>query len=378
MFDIKKILSRSWHILWNYKVLWIFGFILALGAGGADFGNQSRYSFEDGARGPNGEPRAPEGWEIESWEDLQGDTFGEKMNDAFRQVRAVVENLREQYPEEFRMGVAVAVTAVVVAFVFGILVAVLRYVSEMAAIRMVDEYEGTGVKVGFRQGWRYGWSRDTWRLFWVNFVVHLPALVLFVVIGLVVWWIFSALMSGVQWSIISSVIAGSGLIFLAAFTTAILMVVLYVVRDLAWRMIALEGKAVREGLREAWAMLRRQWKNAGLMWLVMTGIRIAWSITFVILIIPLLVVSVLTAVGGLAAALVPALLTAGIAGLLAAPDYWPWIFALIVGLPFFAVVTFSPILLVSGWWQIFRSSAWTLTWRELKAIEAIEAVGLNG
>ena len=33
MFDIKKILKRSWHILWNYRMLWVFGFILALTVG---------------------------------------------------------------------------------------------------------------------------------------------------------------------------------------------------------------------------------------------------------------------------------------------------------------------------------------------------------
>ena len=39
MIDIGKILKRSWHILWNYRVLWIFGFILAMTAGGNGSGN---------------------------------------------------------------------------------------------------------------------------------------------------------------------------------------------------------------------------------------------------------------------------------------------------------------------------------------------------
>ena len=48
MLDITKILKRSWHILWNYRTLWIFGFILALAMGGNNFGNNSRYSANDG------------------------------------------------------------------------------------------------------------------------------------------------------------------------------------------------------------------------------------------------------------------------------------------------------------------------------------------
>jgi hypothetical protein len=38
------------------------------------------------------------------------------------------------------------------------------------------------------------------------------------------------------------------------------------------------------------------------------------------------------------------------------------------------VVTFSPIFLVSGWGQIYQSSVWTLTYRELKALETVTPV----
>ena len=117
--------------------------------------------------------------------------------------------------------------------------------------------------------------------------------------------------------------------------------------------------------------MKRNWKNVGLMWLVMIGIKIVWGIAFFILIFPLLIVSILTALGGVLVAIVPTLLTAGFASLLSAPDYWPWIFAAIIGLPFFFVVAFSPILLVNGWGQIYRSNVWTLTYRDLKALDAI-------
>jgi predicted membrane metal-binding protein len=126
------------------------------------------------------------------------------------------------------------------------------------------------------------------------------------------------------------------------------------------------------------ALVERQWKNVGLMWLVMIGIRIVWAIALFILILPLLIVSILTAVGGLLVAIVPTLVTAGIASLLSAPAYWPWIFALVVGLPFFFIVTFSPIFLVHGWGQIYQSSVWTLTYRELKALESVTPATTEG
>ena len=366
MLDIKKILKRSWHILWNYRMLWVFGFILALAAGGPNYGNSSNYTMNDDGRRQRPGIESPG-----DWDGLRGQTFDEVVNNALLDARTGIQKLQEQHPVEFRMGIAAGITLFVWSLLLGILVAVLRYVAETASIHMVDEYEQSGVKVGFRQGWKYGWSRAAWRVFLVNFLVHLPGLVLFVVLGLLGWWVFSAFMGGVRSTIISSIIASIGLAFLLIFVITILMVVLYVLRDFAWRMIVLDGAGAREALRMAWALVKRQWKNVGLTWLVMVGLKIAWGIGFFILIFPLLVVSILTAVGGALVAILPTLLTAGVASLLSAPDYWPWIFAAIIGLPFFVIVAFSPILLVSGWAQIYQSNVWTLTYRELKAIEAV-------
>ena len=366
MLDIKKILQRSWHILWNYRTLWIFGFLIALSLSGNNAGNNSRYTVND-----RQDSNVPSYQTPDDWEGLRGDTVPEKMQDAFRQIGDAFADLRSKYPVEFNMGIAVAITLFVMIFVLSILTAVLRYVAETATIRMVDEYEQTGVKVGFRQGWKYGWSRASWRLFLINFLIHIPVFVLVMVLVLVGWWIVSAALSGIESALISSLIAGIGLTFLFIFVTIILMVVLRVVRDFAWRLAVLEGNGVMESLRNAFGLVKRSWKNVGLMWLVMIGINIAWTFAFLVLILPLLVVSLFTALGGLAAAVVPSLLTAGLASLFSAPDYWPWIFALIIGMPFFLVVTFSPIILVSGWSLIYKSNVWTLTYRELKALETV-------
>lgn len=369
MLDVKKILKRSWHILWNYRTLWIFGFILALAVGGNNFGNNSRYSANDGQRDQGDGIQTPG-----DWEDLKGDTFTEKLNDAFSRIGDGIAQLRAEYPVEFQMGIALAITFFVTVLILSVVMAILRYVAETATIRMVDEYEQTGVKVGFRQGWKYGWSRASWRLFFINFVVHLPSLFMFVLVVLVGWWIISAALTGVESALVTSFIAGIGLIFLFGFITTILMIVLYLVRDFAWRISVLENKGALESLSLATALVKRNWKNAGLMWLVVIGLNIAWAIAFVILMFPLLALSIITAVGGLLAAILPTLATAGIASLFSVPGYWPWAFAAIIGLPLFFVVTFSPILLVSGWAQIFQSSTWTLTYRELKAIETVPPV----
>src|SRR3990172_3428870 len=290
MLDISKILKRSWHILWNYRTLWIFGFILALAMGGNNFGNNNRYSVNDG----NNNNQQPEIHPPDGWEGLRGDTPSEKLNDAFRQINEGIQQLRAEYPVEFRMGIAAAITLFVVILILSIVTAILRYVAETATIRMVDEYEQTDVKVGFRQGWKYGWSRASWRLFLINFVTHIPALVLFVILGLVAWWIISAALSGVESALINSLVAGIGLSFLFIFITAILMVVLLLLRDFAWRMAVLEGTGVMESLQLATSLVKRNWKSVGLMWLVMIGGKIVWAVAFFLLVFPLLIVSILS------------------------------------------------------------------------------------
>ena len=45
--DFGKILKRAWHVLWNYKILWIFGILLALTAsrGNSSIGSGSGWRF---------------------------------------------------------------------------------------------------------------------------------------------------------------------------------------------------------------------------------------------------------------------------------------------------------------------------------------------
>lgn len=372
MLDITKILKRSWHILWNYRTLWIFGFILALTIGGSNFGNNSSSSSNTGNDNQQSNLHASDGWE-----GLKGDTFSEKANDALRQANEAIQQLRAKHPVEVKMGIAAAITLLIVILVLSILGAILRYVAETATIRMVNEYEQTDTKVGFRQGWKYGWSNTSWRLFLINFFTHIPALILFVFLGLVAWWIISTALNGTESALITSFVAGIGLSFMFIFFTFILMVVLILLRDFAWRITVLEETGVMESLQLATSLLKRNWKNVGLMWLVMIGIRIVWGFVFFILVFPLLIVSILTAAGGLLVAIVPTLATAGIASLFSAPDYWPWVFAAIIGLPFFFVVAFSPIIFVSGWGQIYQSNVWTLTYRELKALETVSPAAIE-
>jgi hypothetical protein len=86
-------------------------------------------------------------------------------------------------------------------------------------------------------------------------------------------------------------IVGCGLVFLLGFIA--FMVLLTLLRQFFFRQAALESTTVGDALRNGWAMFKRNWKSAVLMWLIMLGIRIGVGIAGLIaffLLIPAYVV----------------------------------------------------------------------------------------
>ena len=74
----------------------------------------------------------------------------------------------------------------------------------------------------------------------------------------------------------------------------------------------LENAGVRESLQRGFAMVLENWKNVGLMWLVMIGLGIVWAIASIILIIVTIPVVIVTAVIAILVAALPFLLLVGI------------------------------------------------------------------
>ena len=165
-------------------------------------------------------------------------------------------------------------------------------------------------------------------------------------------------------------VAAIGLAFLSLFLMIVVAVFLSLLRNFFARAAALEDLGVRASLKYGWAMFKRNWKSAGLMWLVMVGIGIGFGIVGIIvffLLIPAYLILLLPA--GLVAAL-PALIAFGITSIFASGPL-AWIIALLVAIPFFFTILFAPLFLVNGWYKIYESNVWTLTYREIKALESI-------
>jgi hypothetical protein len=353
--DPVKILKRAWAILWSYRTLWVFGIILALATAGAGHrGNNIQYRQD--RESPRPTPQ--------------------NMHDAFRHAgREIDKLLHEGIPHADISGQALTTflwvlgTFIVLMLIVGIVIAIARYVSETAVIRMVDEYEGSGNKMTVREGFRLGWSNTAWRLFVINLIVNLPIITaLLVMILAAAGFYFSVTNGNAQFTPVSLVLV-IGFVFLVLFSAVIATILLHLLRNFFWRICVLENASVSESLRRGIALVRENWKNVGLMWLVMIGLGIVWAIAAIILIvtIPIIIVTAILAV--LVVAL-PFLLLAGVfSTILSGP--LPWIAAALFMLPLFFVIAFSPWFLLGSWQSVYTSTVWTLTYREIKALPAI-------
>jgi len=357
--DPIKILKRAWHILWSYRTLWVFGLILAMAAGSSsgNSGNNSRY------------------------ETNKHETFTyNSVQDAIRGLQSEVHKLFEQgIPDtnitgrELTTFVWVIGAFILVMVLFGIVMAVARYVSETAVIHMVDEYETSGTKMTVTQGFRIGWSKTAWRLFLINFIVNLPAIALMLVLLIAGISVYFAWVNGNADFAAFSTVATIVLAFITIFVVIVLSIILHLLRNFFWRASVLEGLGVRESFSRGFAMVRENWKDVGLMWLVMIGLGIVWAVASVILVvvtIPLVIVTVVIAI--LVAAL-PFLLFAGIFSTFLG-GVLPWIAGALFVAPLFFTIAFSPWLLLGSWQQVYTSTVWTLTYREIKALPAVAAV----
>jgi len=271
--DPVKILKRSWHILWSYKAIWVFGLILALTAAGSSGGggnSGSRFNVDSNNQ---------------QYDLPLTENFSEDLQEA-------LEEAGEDLGEVFEEGLSAAgisdseVTALIwigaililVMLTMGIVMSIARYVSETAVIRMVDEYEATDTKMTVRAGFRIGWSRTSWRLFLINLIVNLPVLLLLIVLGIVGFMMYSAFAGRGETFAVAGIVGLIGVAFLTIFVIAIISTLLHLLRQFFWRAAALEGLGVRESLSRGFAMARENWKNVGLMWLIMMGLGIVWMI----------------------------------------------------------------------------------------------------
>lgn len=334
--DHIKILKRSFNITVNYRVLWIFGMLLALTAGGGGNGGGG------GNSGTRVQPGNDGNWNF----DGNHYPFG-----SFPQITPELTNTI--------IAILVGVACLLLALI--ILSIIVRYVSETAVIRMVDQHENDATQLTLRQGWSLGWSRAAWNMFLMDFLVGLSFLAALLVLGAIVATPLLFLLTKSVPLQVLGVIVTIGLGMLLVFAIILAAMATNLVVTLARRACALDNLGVIASLQRGFTILKGRFGDMLLMAIILFGVGLVW----ILVMLPVILAAAL--IGAIVAGL-PALLIGGIAGLFT-QGATPWIIAGVVAGPLFLITFIIPTSLVSGWRQIFSSSAWTLTYREAVAME---------
>ncbi|GEM_PF-166040 len=352
MLDISKVLNRSWHILWKYRILWIFGMFLAMAAGGYSGSNF------------NWSQRYPGNGKFWTWDSGQlGTVLGKSGN------------------ELVNLLIICGIVLLVVVLFWSVVSAFLKYVSEVAAIRAANDYEDTGVKLGFKQLWKIGWTKSAWHVFLINLLLSLPFIAITLFEGLMGVWVYFASQSSSEGYKIFTVITVAGLTFFFMAVGLLLAIAISVIGKFAARVCVLEGAGVIDSIKRGYAMIRRHLGSVASMWLVMVALCIAWMIIsfigFFILLLPLILVFLLLLLPAVLAGAIPGLIATGLAALLQMPSPWYWIVGGLVALPIFGLIIALPTSLINGWVQLFTRNVWTETYRELKAAETVKPAAIQ-
>jgi hypothetical protein len=323
--DHIRILKRALSITTSYRALWIFGILMALTAGGRATGSNGG-GGGNGGTGPN----------TFHWPQIS--------------------------PNVLTGLIVAGVVFLCVALLLAVVALIARYVAETALIRMVDQHEATGVKVSVRQGFRLGWSRAALRLFLMDFAIGLIALMAFLLLVLLaasplLVWLTDSTPARVLGTLVAVALA-----VVVIFVAIVVGIALSLLVQFWHRAVVLEDRNVNAAVRRGWQLVRQRLGDVVVMALILFALGLAWAIVMVPVIFLLLAVAAIGA--GLPALLVYAV------GSLIAQGATPWIAAAIVGVPIFIVIMAIPLAVLGGLMQTFQSSSWTLTYRELLALEA--------
>jgi hypothetical protein len=369
--NLNTILKKAWHMLWNYHALWLFGAVLALVGANAiypptwlDWQNNDQWtriklSEKTTLQVPGADITidftAPGGFRLINENGITWREFNDLVDLLDREASI---NL---WP--------ILIESVIILAGLLILGLVARYITETALIRMVNETEETGRHLGMWEGFRRGFSFRAGKLFLLDLVVGLLLAVISIAIFvLAILPLLLAIGSQEAIPITIGVVTFIGMLILAFFLWLAISAVLSLVLQTIRRACVLEKQSLLASIRQGILLTKHHLKDVAPLWLVWMGLRLIW----VFLIVPVLILFIpfllLTIPLGALLGGGPAALVAGITALFM-EGYTPWIMGALVGLPIFIVVMISPILFVSGLVEIYKSSIWTLAYRELKVME---------
>jgi hypothetical protein len=370
MFNIGDLISRAWKILWNYRVLWIFALLLALSGGAGGGGGGSGGGGGGGGSSSANLPADGSQWFGGNWERFLDQTEMPQWLD--ESVTWFEDTFTPMFATEER---AIRSAVIIVGIIIGIsilislLLAWVRYPSETAVMRLVDEYEHSGIRLKFKEGWRRGWDVRAWRLFLVDLLIGTPAFtIVILLVGLLGLLIYNLVeTSGV--SLPPAAVIGIIVVSLIFVAFILLMALVGLLRQYVARYVTLEGAGVGEAFRRGWGLFKSKFWGTVVLGLVQAGLGIAFGFAAILVFFLLIPAYAILAIPGALVAALPG----GLAYLLAnlsLPVGVAVAIGALVALPFFFIIIFSPLSFFSGMFAVFTSNIWTLAFRSLQPIVA--------
>jgi len=359
-----QIFKKAVSLAWRYRALWLFGVLLALTVNSILW-----LGFAGNSEGV-----------VENRIIITDTTIirfgGQGLTIDFRQPGAPDVRIDGVEPGWYRnltkdssiSDVWVLLISIGILVLIGVFTTtLLRYTSRAALIRMVDENERSGKMVGVGQGLRLGWSRVAVKLFLIDLAITLPViLVSTLLFCLAVSPLFLFGVKSISESLASIigistlVLVGLGLFFLLIMAAC---AILSITRPVMRQACVVDGLCVGASIRQGFVLLKTRFNRVFITWLTWLAVRIAWTFAVIPAFILLSPVILLSMVGGIVIGAIPTVLVAGIANQFVSTVF-AWIIGAVFGLPLFVLVTFSPIIFLSGLVEVFISSFWTLSYRE--------------
>lgn len=311
------LLKRAARLTWRYKVLWIFGILLALTAGGGGGGGGS--SVANSGNGAGAMPPAFSGFEMPG--------------------------------PEFWAGVAgVFALCCCLLLILAVVATIVQYVARTALYRSVDQIEETGATLTWRQGFRLGWSNRALRMFLLDLLVGIVAVVASLILLTLAAAPLLLLLFRSDLATALGIAGTIGLEILVILVIVVAIIIINVLQQFWRREIALADRTVGEALSLGTRLARRKAGDVAVFWLLMAVIGVVFGLVLFLITFALIFAGVVIG-GGLGY------------GLYALSD--SWILALVAGLPIFLVIMIIPTAIVKGIYLVFESSAWTLAYRDV-------------
>ena len=360
--NTEKIFKGSWGLMLRYKALWIFGVILALTT--ISFGSALWLRESD-----NHSDRTLVNWEISTTDKAwikENFGFDLPLNYTLTvdDLRFRLDNSSISMVEGARLFNTIIAMMAVLLTLFVVML-VLRYIAETALIKMVGEQQKSNELNSSREGWSFGFSYAALKLFLIDLVIFTLLLVLTPLLFLPALLPVFIMISGRPMAISFGLLLMTSLSLLSLAGMIVMWIAGLITVQLAHRACCLDGLGVLASIWRGFRLMRAQLGCVGLTWLVVVGL----DLVYPLLVVPvgILLAAVGLVVGGGLALIFGSLLALVVAKTTA------WTIAFIVGAVLLVLMIAVPLTLLGGLREVFKSSAWTLTFREAVRSQSIKS-----